>query len=50
MLLGRLSLSQVGRREFHCRFRLGARSVLPLSPCLEATAPLRVAALSIGCH
>jgi hypothetical protein len=28
MLLGRLGLGQVGRREFYCRFRLTAQ-VLP---------------------
>jgi hypothetical protein len=28
MLLGRLGLGQIGRREFPCRFRLGRRSRL----------------------
>jgi hypothetical protein len=28
MLLGRLGLGQVGRREFHCRFRLHARAAV----------------------
>jgi hypothetical protein len=38
MLLGRLGLGQVGRREFHCRFRLNptlAHRLSTPSPLIE---------------